>query len=165
VTTTVLIREAREADARALRDLYAPFVEHTAVTFETEVPSVEDFAARVAKAQSSWSWLVAETPQGIAGYAYGTRWRDRPAYAQTAETSAYLDPHFHRQGIGHALYRALLTDLAGKGYHTAVAGIALPNEGSVALHRKLGFEPVGIFHAVGWKFGVWHDVAWFQRGL
>jgi phosphinothricin acetyltransferase len=162
---TVLIREALQTDAGSLLDIYAPFVEHTAVTFETEVPTVEDFAARVAKAQSSWSWLVAETPQGIAGYAYGTRWRDRPAYANTVETSAYLDPRFHRQGIGNALYLALLTDLAAKGYHTAVAGIALPNEGSVSLHRKLGFDPVGVFRAVGWKFGSWHDVEWFQRGL
>jgi phosphinothricin acetyltransferase len=165
MVTTVLIREARPEDARALRDVYAPFVERTAVTFETEVPTVDDFAARVAKAQSHWSWLVAETPAGIAGYAYGTRWRERQAYGKTVETSAYLDQRFHRQGIGLALYRALLEDLAAKGYHTAVAGIALPNEASVALHRSLGFEPVGVFRAVGFKLGAWHDVAWFQRRL
>lgn len=163
--TTVLVREARPQDARALRDVYAPFVERTAVTFETEVPTVDDFSARVAKAQTHWSWLVAETTGGIAGYAYGTRWRERPAYAKTVETSTYLDSRYHRQGIGYALYRALLDDLEGKGYHTAVAGIALPNDGSVALHRKLSFEPVGVFRAVGWKFGAWHDVAWFQRRL
>lgn len=163
--TTVLIREARLNDAAVLRDVYAPFVERTAVTFETEIPSVDEFAERIAKAQTNWSWLVAETPIGIAGYAYGTRWRDRPAYGKTVETSTYLDARYHRQGIGYALYRALLGDLQGKGYHTAVAGIALPNDGSVALHRKLSFEPVGVFRAVGWKFGAWHDVAWWQRRL
>ncbi len=163
--TAVVIREARPEDAADLLAIYRPFVETTAVTFETEVPSVEDFAGRVAKSRAGWNWLVAETPRGIAGYAYGTRWRERPAYGKTVETSAYLDPRFHRRGIGRALYRALLDDLTGKGFHTAVAGIALPNEASVALHRALGFEPVGIFREVGWKRGAWHDVGWWQRRL
>jgi phosphinothricin acetyltransferase len=161
----VAIRAARPENAADLLAIYGPFVETTAVTFETEVPTVEDFADRIAKSLDGWSWLVAETPQGIAGYAYGTRWRDRPAYSRTVETSAYLDPRFHRRGIGRALYGALLADLAAKGHRMAVAGIALPNAASVALHRGLGFEPVGVFRAVGWKFGAWHDVAWLQRGL
>jgi L-amino acid N-acyltransferase YncA len=87
------------------------------------------------------------------------------AYGKTVETSAYLDQRFHRRGIGRALYRALLDDLTGKGFHTAVAGIALPNAASVALHRALGFEPVGVYREVGWKSGAWHDVGWWQRRL
>ena len=135
------------------------------MSFETEVPSREDFAARVSKALAGWEWLVAETAGGLAGYAYGTRWRDRPAYARTVETSPYLDARFHRRGIGRALYAALLEALTAKRFHAAVAGIALPNDASVALHRRLGFQPVGVFHAVGFKFGAWHDVSWWQKRL
>jgi L-amino acid N-acyltransferase YncA len=135
------------------------------VSFETAVPSVDEFAARVQKALGGWAWLVAETADGVAGYAYGTRWRERPAYSRTVETSVYLSAEFQGRGIGRALYRALLEDLTAKNFHTAVAGIALPNDASEALHRALGFEKVGVFRAVGRKFGAWHDVAWWQRSL
>jgi len=135
------------------------------VSFETAVPSVDEFAARVQKALGGWAWLVAETADGVAGYAYGTRWRERPAYSRTVETSVYLSVEFQGRGIGRALYRALLEDLTAKNFHTAVAGIALPNDASEALHRALGFEKVGVFRAVGRKFGAWHDVAWWQRSL
>lgn len=135
------------------------------MSFETAVPSVDEFAARVQKALGGWAWLVAETADGVAGYAYGTRWRERPAYSRTVETSVYLSAEFQGRGIGRALYRALLEDLTAKNFHTAVAGIALPNDASEALHRALGFEKVGVFRAVGRKFGAWHDVAWWQRSL
>ena len=135
------------------------------MSFETAVPSVDEFAARVQKALGGWAWLVAETADGVAGYAYGTRWRERPAYSRTVETSVYLSAEFQGRGIGRALYRALLEDLTAKGFHTAVAGIALPNDASEALHRALGFEKVGVFRAVGRKFGAWHDVSWWQRPL
>ena len=135
------------------------------MSFETAVPSVDEFAARVQKALGGWAWLVAETADGVAGYAYGTRWRERPAYSRTVETSVYLSVEFQGRGIGRALYRALLEDLTAKNFHTAVAGIALPNDASEALHRALGFEKVGVFRAVGRKFGAWHDVAWWQRSL
>lgn len=145
--------------------MYRPFVESTSVSFETAVPSLDEFAVRVEKALGGWAWLVAETSAGVAGYAYGTRWRDRPAYARTVETSVYVSAEFQGRGFGRALYHALLEDLTVKGFHTAVAGIALPNGASEALHRALGFEKVGVFRAVGWKFGAWHDVSWWQRPL
>jgi phosphinothricin acetyltransferase len=81
------------------------------------------------------------------------------------ETSAYLDERFHRQGIGRALYEELLRRLTAMGFHRAVAGITLPNEGSVALHEALGFERIGVYKEVGFKFGAWHDSVWYQRGL
>jgi phosphinothricin acetyltransferase len=99
------------------------------------------------------------------GYAYAGPWRSRPAYRWTCETSIYLEIGRRRRGSGRALYEALLARLAERGYRTAVAGMTLPNEASVALHRAMGFEPVGTFRQVGRKHGQWHDVAWTQRAL
>jgi phosphinothricin acetyltransferase len=81
------------------------------------------------------------------------------------EVSAYVDPQQHRKGIGRVLYEALLPELADKGFCNAYAGITMPNEPSVKLHTAMGFTSIGIFRSVGWKFGRWHDVAWFQREL
>ena len=97
---SLTIRQATEADAPALVKIYAPYVESTAVSFETLVPSVEDFAARIAKSLSKWQYLVAESDGRIAGYAYGSTHRERAAYRYSVEVSAYLDPRFYRQGIG-----------------------------------------------------------------
>lgn len=159
------IRSADPADAAALLAIYRPFVETTAVSFETVVPTVEEFAARIAKALASWQWLVAEQEGQCIGYAYGSSHRERPAYRWSAEVSAYVHASHRRRGVGRALYLRLLDDLADKGFCNAYAGATLPNEGSVALHRSVGFEPIGVFKAVGRKFGQWHDVAWFQRAL
>jgi L-amino acid N-acyltransferase YncA len=79
--------------------------------------------------------------------------------------SAYVDANYHRRGVGRALYEALFIDLADRGFCNAFAGVTLPNEASVALHTRMGFTPIGVFRAIGWKFGRWHDVAWFQRRL
>jgi phosphinothricin acetyltransferase len=159
------IRTATAADATALLAIYAPFVEHTAVSFETVVPAVEEFAARIDKSNSRWAWLVAERDGTLLGYAYGSTHRERAAYRWSVETSAYVDPRFQRQGIGTGLYRALFAVLADKGYCNAFAGATLPNDASVALHRSVGFEPIGVFRSIGRKFGAWHDVAWMQRRL
>ena len=159
------IRPALEADAPALLAIYRPFVETTTVSFETVAPTVDEFAARIAKALAGWQWLVAEREGRCVGYAYGGLHRERAAYRWSVEVSAYVDPRWQRHGIGRALYAMLLDDLARKGYCSAYAGITLPNDASVALHRSVGFEPVGVFKSVGRKFGKWHDVAWLQRAL
>lgn len=161
----ISIRPGAQSDAAQLLAIYRPYVETTAVSFETAVPTVEEFAARIAKVLARWHWLVAERDGRCVGYAYGSMHRDRPAYRWSVEVSAYVHPDWHRQGIGKALYVQLFEELAQKGYCNAYAGVALPNEGSVALHRGVGFEPIGIFRSVGRKFGRWHDVAWFQRAL
>lgn len=161
----VSLRVATRSDAPALRDIYRPFVESTPVSFETVVPSVDEFAARIAKSLAGWQWLVAERAGQCVGYAYGSSHRERAAYRWSVEVSAYVHADFHRRGIGGALYRRLFEDLAARGYCNAYAGITLPNEASVALHRSVGFEPIGVFRSVGRKFGRWHDVAWFQRAL
>jgi phosphinothricin acetyltransferase len=164
-TAPFVIRAASETDAPALLAIYAPFVERTAVSFETVVPSVEEFAARVRKCTAQWAWLVAEHDGRCLGYAYASMHRERAAYRWSAETSAYVDSSAQRRGVGKALYLALFDALIAKGYCNAYAGMTLPNDASVALHRRVGFEPIGVFRRVGYKFGAWHDVAWAQRKL
>ena len=161
----VIIRQARESDASSLLGIYGPFVEHTSVSFETVVPTIDEFAGRIAKCLNGWQYLLAERDGRVLGYAYGGVHRERAAYRFSVEVSAYLDPAFHRQGIGRALYTRLFEDLTAKGYCTAFAGITLPNDASVGLHKSVGFEPIGVFKSIGWKFGKWHDVAWLQRTL
>jgi len=159
------IRPARETDAPALLAIYRPFVEGTAVSFETVVPTLGEFAARIEKAVAGWGWLVAEREGECVGYAYGSPHRERAAYRWSVEVSAYIHPNHLRQGIGSALYGKPLPQLASKGFCNAYAGVSLPNDASVALHCGLGFEPIGIFKAVGRKFASWHDVAWFHKVL
>ena len=159
------IRAAAAADAPNLLKIYRPHVERTAVSFELEPPSVEEFASRIEKARASWSWLLAECDGRCIGYAYGSLHRERSAYRWSTEVSAYVHPDYQRQGIGRMLYLELLDELSRKGYCNAFAGVTLPNPASVALHRRVGFEPIGVFRNVGWKFERWHDVRWFQRRL
>ena len=161
----ISVRSAHVEDARALLAIYAPFVENTAISFELSPPSVDEFAARITKYVNEWAWLVAEEQGQILGYAYGSPHRERPAYRWSVETSAYVAPVAHRRGIATLIYRKLLAELSQKGYYNAYAGIALPNEASVALHRSIGFAPIGVFPSIGYKFDKWHDVAWLHRRL
>jgi phosphinothricin acetyltransferase len=149
----------------ALVAIYAPFVTDTAVSFELEPPSVEEFLQRILVAQSKWAWLVAAQAGQVAGYAYASSFRQRAAYQWSIEVSAYLAPAARGRGIGRALYERLIALMVAKGYCTAYAGITLPNEASVRLHQAVGFVPVGVFRRAGRKFGAWHDVSWWQREL
>ena len=159
------IRDATVADAAACAAVYAPYVRETAVSFELEPPSDGEMATRIATALDAYAWLVAEDAGEVLGYAYGSRFKSRPAYRFTCEVSVYLRPGLGRRGVGRALYDVLLPRLAAGGYRTAIAGMTLPNAASEALHRSCGFEPVGVFRGVGWKFGRWHDVLFVQRPL
>ena len=165
MTDLLRIRPATLPDAEALLAIYRPFVETSVISFETVPPALEEFAARIRKALASWQWLVAERAGQLIGYAYGSSHRERAAYRWSVEVSAYVSPSHHRQGVGRLLYSQLLPDLARRGYCNAYAGITLPNDASVALHRAAGFGFIGTFEAVGRKFGQWHDVAWFQKRL
>jgi len=122
-------------------------------------------ARRIADYGASHAWLAAELDGAIAGYAYGSSHRARAAYASSCDVAVYVDPARARQGIGRALYSALLPALAAKGFHAAFAGIALPNTASIALHEAMGFIPVGVYREVGWKLGGWRNVGWWQRLL
>lgn len=164
-TPTPHLRPATEADAPALLAIYRPYVETTAASFEMEPPTVEAFAARIARSLAGWAWLVAEVDGAPAGYAYGTMHRERAAYARTVETAIYLDASQQGRGTGRALYAELLRVLTEKGFHLAVAGITLPNPASVALHEGLGFEKVGRYTEIGFKMGRWWDTEWYQKIL
>lgn len=162
----MLIRDAAGAeDAAACAAIYAPYVRDTAITFELDPPSEAEMAARIATAQDTHAWLVAEEAGRVVGYAYGGPYKARAAYRWSCEVSVYVEQGRRRTGAGRALYEALFTRLAERGYHTAVAGVTLPNEASAGLHHALGFEPVGTYRRIGWKHNTWHDVAWTQRPL
>lgn len=152
-------------DAAGILAVYAPAVEVTAISFELTVPSEAEMAARIVERQPAYPWLVAEGETGIAGYAYAGRFAPRPAYDWSVETSVYVAEEARGIGVGRRLYTALLSLLRAQGYRQAMAGIALPNAASVALHEASGFVPAGVYRAVGWKLGLWHDVGWWQREL
>ncbi|MEV8374390.1 N-acetyltransferase family protein [Kribbella sp. NPDC056861] len=160
------IRDASELDAAACAAVYAPYVRDTAISFETEPPTVEEMAARIGAAVRSHAWLVLEDDDGrVVGYAYGGPMKVRAAYRWSCEVSVYLESGRRRTGGGRALYEALFDRLTARGYRTAIAGMTLPNAASQGLHEALGFEPVGTYRKIGWKHGAWHDVAWAQREL
>jgi len=159
------IREARAADVPQLVEIYRPSVERATTSFELEVPSVEEFAARVATAQRRHAWLVAERADQLLGYAYGGTHRGREAYRYTVEVSAYVASSAQGRGVGRALYERLFARLAELGYCNAVAGVTMPNDPSVAFHERMGFTSVGVYRRIGYKFGRWCDVAWYERPL
>jgi L-amino acid N-acyltransferase YncA len=159
------IRDAHESDASACAAVYGHYVRATAATFETDPPSVAEVGRRIYACQESHAWLVSESAGVVTGFAYGTRFAERPAYRWSCEVSVYLDPARLGTGAGSALYDALLTRLLERGFHVAFAKISQPNDASNALHAKFGFERVGLLRRVGFKLGAWHDVAIVQRDL
>jgi len=159
------IRLAGESDAEQIRAIYAPYVTHTAISFELEPPTVEEMRRRIVDILPRWPWLVCERGREILGYVYAGRHRSRAAYQWSADVSVYVDERCHRLGIGGALYNSLFAILALQGFCNAYAGITLPNAASVGLHESLGFQPVGVYRAVGYKLGAWHDVGWWQLVL
>jgi L-amino acid N-acyltransferase YncA len=140
-------------------------VTETAISFELEPPSAAEMAERIAAALRTHAWVVLEDDGRVVGYAYGIPFRSREAYRWSCEVSVYLERGRPRTGGGRALYGALLSRLTQRGFRTAVAGMTLPNDASVGLHRAMGFEPVGTYRRIGFKHGAWHDVAWVQRML
>lgn len=163
--TVPKIRDASVLDAEPCAEIYRPYVTDTVISFETEPPTAEDMAERIATALDKHAWLVLEDGGEVIGYAYGGPYKPRAAYWWSCEVSVYLAPGRRRTGGGRALYQALFERLAERDFRNALACITLPNEASIGLHRAVGFEPAGVFRRVGWKHGAWHDVAWLQRTL
>jgi L-amino acid N-acyltransferase YncA len=161
----VLVRHAEARDGAACAAIYAPFVSHSAVSFEEQVPSAGEFATRIDEVSLRYPWLVAEEDGMVAGYAYGAQHRDRASYRWAADVTVYVGEGRRGQGVGRALYGALLPLLATQGLQIACAGITLPNDASVALHESFGFELVGVYRRIGWKLGAWRDVGWWQLEL
>lgn len=161
-----VVRPATTADAPSIARIYNHYVASTVITFEEEPVADAAMAARIAEVQGhSLPWLVAESDGAVIGYAYASRWKARGAYRHSVETTIYLEHGRAARGIGTLLYSALLPLLKERGIHVAIGGAALPNAASVALHEKLGFEPVGTFRQVGFKHGRWVDVGYWQLVL
>lgn len=161
----VSIRPVREGDARAIAELYAPYVLTTPFTFETEPPSEVEMRARIVDLAARFPWLVAELNGEVVGYAYASPHRSRCAYEWSVESSVYVEESSRRQRIGTALYRALLPLVEEQGVVNVLAGITAPNDASTRLHQSLGFRHIGSFANIGYKLGSWWSVDWWQLQL
>lgn len=159
------VRTATSSDATAIQAIYAPIVEHTAISFEEVPPTINEIAGRIEETLLGYPYLVAEQGGRVVGYAYAGPHRTRAAYRSSVDVTIYVAEGARQMGVGRQLYGVLLPDLAGRGFHAAFAGITLPNAGSVRLHEMMGFNPLGVYREVGRKFGHWHDVGWWQRLL
>jgi L-amino acid N-acyltransferase YncA len=163
---STLIRDATAADGPDLAAIYNPYIADTVVTFEYDLVTGDEMARRVLRVQSApLPWLAAVRDGRVVGYAYATSWRARAAYRHCVEVTIYLRPDAIGGGLGKTLYGALIDRLRDQGLHVLLGCIALPNEPSVALHEKLGFEKVAHFPEVGSKFDRWVDVGFWQKTL
>jgi len=160
------LRLATPDDAQAIQSIYAPFVESTPISFEIEPPTTTEMAERIETTLRQYPWFVCETDEDdILGYATASSLRTTPPYAWTAELTIYLAEDAQQSGIGTALYTALMETLQEQGFYNAYAAVTVPNPASAKLHKRMGFEPVGTFPAVGYKQGEWHDIRWWHRQL
>ncbi len=157
-----MIRDACKSDAAAISGIYNHYVENTIVTFEEKVVSVEDMTARIAEVTAGYPWLVFEQDGEISGFAYAAAWKSRCAYRFSAESTVYVAPDHTNRGIGLQLYESLISRLREMNIHSVIGGITQPNPASVKLHERLGFEKVAHFKQVGWKFGAWIDVGYWE---
>jgi len=160
-----MIRNATTADAERICAIYNHYIKNTVISFEEEPVDEREMAHRIAEYTKAYPWLVFEKDGEILGYCYATKWRVRPAYRHSAETSVYVHKDHAGEGIGSALYAELIARAPGCGLHALVAGITLPNERSQALHEKMGFKKVAHFADIGNKFGKWLDVGYWERVL
>lgn len=162
---TTRIRLAEPADAEQIQRIYAPFCTDSAVSFEVQPPSVEELQARITKVLARYPWLVCERAGEVLGYVYAGQHHERAAYLWSVVTTVYIRQDLRRSGIGAGLYTSLFRILRLQGFCNAVAGVTLPNPASLGLHRRLGFETVGIYRQIGYKAGSWHDVEYMQLRL
>jgi L-amino acid N-acyltransferase YncA len=165
-SASVRLRMAQPGDVARICEIYAPFCRETAISFEAVPPDENTMEERIQSVTERYPWLVAEGGDGsVFGYAYATRHRERAAYRWSVDFAVYLAPAAKRKGIGTLLYSTLIGICKDLGYHRAFAGITLPNEASIGLHEKLGFQLVGVYRRVGFKLGRWHDVGWWALDL
>ena len=162
----MVIRPAGEQDAAALCEIYNHYIANTFITFEEDLLSETEMSQRQKNVQAAGlPWLVAEDQGAVIGYAYGNTWKERSAYRHTVEVTVYLAQPSISLGAGSKLYSALFGALKKSSVHIAIGGIALPNETSIALHEKMGMKKVAHFNEVGYKFGKWIDVGYWQATL
>lgn len=158
----MIIRLCERHDAVQVCDIYNYYVDNTVITFEETSVSCGLMVDRVRNYMTRYPWLVSESEEGIVGFAYATPWKERSAYRNTAEVTVYIRCGAFGRGYGKALYRALLLELEQRSCHVVLGCIALPNKASVGLHEAFGFTKVAHFSQVGYKFGQWLDVGYWQ---
>ena len=156
------IRAVNSADAAAIAAIYNWYIAHSCCTFEEEPLSDEQMLQRINLAEADKPWVVLEEGGELLGYAYATLWKPRAAYNRSREVTVYLHRDATGSGRGRLLYQHLIDELRQKPIHSLIASIALPNAGSVALHESLGFAKAGEFSEVGYKFGEFVDVGYWQ---
>lgn len=157
-----MIRSVTLEDAREIAEIYNYYVLNSCVTFEELEFSAEEMRGRIEATNLKFPWLVFEKDSEILGYAYATMWKPRSAYKHTVESTVYLKKEATKNGIGSLLYAALIDQLTDLGFHAVIGGISLPNEASIALHEKFGFEKIAQFKEVGYKFKKRIDVGYYE---
>lgn len=159
------IRPANPGDATQILEIYRPAVEQSAISFELTLPTLDELKSRISDSSDRYPWIVDDQGGQIRGYAYARPFRPREAYRNSVESTVYVHADHRRENVGRALMEELMARLADAGHHLLIAGITLPNPASVALHERLGFQPVGVFPEVGRKFDRWHDVGFWACKL
>lgn len=157
-----MIRNVHIDDARQVLDIYNYYVTNTVVTFDLEPLSLKDFKERIIKISADYPFIVYEENNEILGYAYGSKFRPKPAYNHTVETTVYVKQGNHGKQIGTKLYKTLLPLLKEKNFHIVLGVLTLPNDASIKLHEKFGFKQVAFLKDAGLKFGNWQDVGFWQ---
>jgi L-amino acid N-acyltransferase YncA len=162
---TTRIRMATAKDASSVLEIYGPFCEDSPVSFETRRPTVEEIELRIREVCEIYPWLVYENGNEVVGYTYASPHHERAAYRWSVDIAIYISETHRGRGVGTALYGALFQILRIQGFVNAYAGITLPNPASLRLHESFGFQLVGVYRKVGYKCGLWHDVAWWALAL
>jgi phosphinothricin acetyltransferase len=159
------IRLIEPGDAESTLEIYRPYVEETPISFEYDVPALEEWKERIASYSTVYPWLVALKDGEMAGYAYGSKHRARTAYDWSAESTIYVAGKHHGSGLALHLYDTLFQLMKLQGYVNVYAAVTVPNPRSERFHLASGFTEIGYFRRVGFKFGEWHDTRWFQKHL
>jgi L-amino acid N-acyltransferase YncA len=159
------VRDCTPADIPAICAIYNHYIANTVITFEESPVSEGEMQKRVDAITRTFPWLVYDKGDGVIGYAYASQWKDRSAYKHTAEVTVYLHPDHCEKGVGSRLYQTLIERLTLKNIHVLLACIAIPNIASEKIHNRFGFRQVAHFSEVGFKFGRWVDVGYWQKNL
>lgn len=163
---TFNIRLAEETDYAAMLEVYKPYVINTAITFEYEVPSLEEYSKRISSTSAHYPCLVCGLNSGgIAGFAYASLFRVKDAYRWSAESTIYVSDKFQGKGVARVLYDALLSILELQGFVNVYGAVTIPNPKSERFHIFMGFAEIGIFEKIGYKHGKWHDLKWYEMYL
>lgn len=157
-----MIREVKSEDAEAIADIYNYYIDHTIVTFEETSIDAQEMRSRILSVSAKYPWIVYEADGEILGYAYASDWKSRCSYKHSVESTVYLKNGAGGKGFGSQLYAHLINQLKTTDIHAIIGGVSLPNPASAALHEKFGFEKIAQFKEVGYKFGEWIDVGYWE---